>query len=191
MDYVNRNKSLKERIYINKDELGMIEGQLSLEAHVKRYAFIRQYAHGKVLDCACGCGYGTYMLSNNPDVKEITGVDISIDAINHANENFKNDKINFICSDLKDVNIEANQLISLETIEHLKQPIELIDMAFRNNISEIILCYPTKKSTHYNKFHYHDFNFSDIKDILKNKQYEIYDYYEVQREVMFIFAKLI
>jgi len=191
MKLIERNKGIKERIYISKDELELIESQLSLEAHIQRYAFVRQYAHGIVLDCACGCGYGTYMLSKNPDVKLVVGIDRSEKAIEYAESNYFTAKSYFVhCNEIKEFTSKNNidQLISLETIEHLKNPIDLVDMAVKNNIEQLIISFPTKKSSHYNKFHYHDFSYNDIEELI-GRFYNIKDFFEYKREVGFIFAQ--
>jgi len=186
---ITRNKKIKERIYITKDELESIESGLSLDAHIQRYGFVRQYAHGNVLDCACGCGYGTYMLSKNPDVESIVGVDVLKGAIEYANLHFTNDKVSFRCGDIGKMVLlkQVDQLISIETIEHLQYPLDLINMVVKNNINELIISFPTKKSTHYNKYHYHDFTFNDIKMLLSD-QYRIRDSFEYKREVGFVFC---
>ena len=51
-----------------------IEGEIVYE-HVHRYAFARRYAAGRrVLDVACGEGYGSAMLARA--AREVVGVDI-------------------------------------------------------------------------------------------------------------------
>lgn len=191
-DSMMRNNGVKERIYITDSELEIIENRLSVEAHVQRYGFVRQYVHDHVLDCACGCGYGTYMLSKNPDVKSIIGVDRSKEAIDFAMDNYCDKKTFFThCENIEDFEVECiDQLVSIETIEHLKDPMTLIEMAIRNEVPELIISFPTKKSTHYNKFHYHDFTFNDIKEMLVG-YYKVKDSFEYKREVGFVFAKKI
>src|SRR5260370_283810 len=51
--------------------------------HLARYAFAQRYAAGKhVLDCGCGTGYGTFELGQA--AAEVTGLDLSCDAIEYA-----------------------------------------------------------------------------------------------------------
>ena len=57
----------------------MIPGRVDrilLQEHVARYKFALDYSNGlRILDAACGAGYGCYILASNAE--HITGVDIS------------------------------------------------------------------------------------------------------------------
>jgi 2-polyprenyl-3-methyl-5-hydroxy-6-metoxy-1,4-benzoquinol methylase len=50
--------------------------------HVKRYELAAKYAKGRVLDAACGCGYGSSILYAMGT--EVVAVDASADAIGWA-----------------------------------------------------------------------------------------------------------
>ena len=51
--------------------------------HWARYAFALEFAQGKrVLDAACGEGFGSALLART--AREVTGVDISAQAVAHA-----------------------------------------------------------------------------------------------------------
>lgn len=56
-------------------------------------------------------------------------------------------------------------LISVETIEHIPETLVLPNFCDRNLINHVILTYPSKKTTHYNPFHFHDFKLQDILNI--------------------------
>jgi 2-polyprenyl-3-methyl-5-hydroxy-6-metoxy-1,4-benzoquinol methylase len=158
-----------ERIYINKEELQKIETHLSLLRHIERYGLIRQFLYGKVLDCACGVGYGTYLCSQNPDVDSIIGIDIDNDAIAWAHKHFSAANITFINSSIEDFcTSKIDVLVSLETIEHLENPMILSELANRCNINEILVSFPTKKTTHYNKHHFYDLTKQEVLYIFEN-----------------------
>src|SRR5665213_882562 len=57
------------------------EGGSLFQEHAQRYYFALKHIHPnmEVLDCACGTGYGTKILSGK--AKKVTGVDISPAAI--------------------------------------------------------------------------------------------------------------
>jgi len=81
-----RNNYL-ERVDLLQSNTGVYKEHLSL------YNFARKFVLDKeVLDIGCGTGYGTFFLSNI--AKSVIGVDISIDAINRAKENFSFSKFN-------------------------------------------------------------------------------------------------
>ncbi len=58
----------------------------SLELHKSRYEFAAKHAPpGRLLDLACGVGYGTRLLADcRADLLSLTGVDISVRAIEYA-----------------------------------------------------------------------------------------------------------
>src|SRR6266853_2538644 len=97
-------------------ELG---GNMALE-HLHRYAMARELAKGKrVLDIACGEGYGSNLLA---DVAErVFGVDISKEVIDHANLKYKRGNLEFkagSCSSIPIENASVDLVVSFETIEH-------------------------------------------------------------------------
>jgi 2-polyprenyl-3-methyl-5-hydroxy-6-metoxy-1,4-benzoquinol methylase len=147
-----------ERIFLGKSDLLRIENEIRIARHVSRYALLRQYAYGNVLDAACGCGYGTYLLAGNPDVVRVTGVDASADAIEHARANFAHPKVAFVQSGLESYTSDTpiDLVISVETLEHLPDLRVFHDFVVRHGVPRFIVTYPSKKTTHYNRFHHHD-----------------------------------
>lgn len=97
-------------------ELG---GDIALE-HFHRYAFARSLASNKrVLDVACGEGYGARMLAEV--ASEVVGVDINPTVIAHASATYNRSNLQFCvgsCTrvDLPDASIDL--VISFETLEH-------------------------------------------------------------------------
>jgi len=159
--------NLRERIYIKKNILIEKERDLLDARHIERYAMIRQWCHGVVYDAACGCGYGSYMIGMNPDVDFVLGFDIDKSAIDHAKSEFSCKRVSFNCMSLdkiKKANVDV--LVSLETIEHIKNPLIYSSMISNIKPKEIILSFPSKKTTHYNPHHFHDFKTLDILNLL-------------------------
>lgn len=154
-----------ERIVLDKQLVDQIEQDMLIRRHIERYALVRQYAFGTVLDAACGVGYGSYLVAKNPDVDKIVGVDCDKETIDFAKDNFEGGKISFECNFFEKIAGEFDVLLSLETIEHLDDPKVLAEMAKRCNVKEVIVSYPTKKTTHYNKYHKWDFSKADIEYI--------------------------
>jgi 2-polyprenyl-3-methyl-5-hydroxy-6-metoxy-1,4-benzoquinol methylase len=165
---VKKPEHKMERIILDKQQVEQIEQDMLIRRHIERYALVRQFLYGRVLDAACGVGYGSYLLAKNPDVDTICGVDCDEESIVFAKENYEDGKIHFECSAINNITGDYDFLVSLETIEHLSEPKELADLAQRCNVKEMIVSYPTKKTTHYNKYHLWDFDASDIKYIFSN-----------------------
>jgi 2-polyprenyl-3-methyl-5-hydroxy-6-metoxy-1,4-benzoquinol methylase len=93
--------------------------------HVERYEFARKYCKGKdVLDVACGCGYGSYILFQ--EAKSVLGIDYSQEAIDYARKFWLAKNITFRQFDLNsDITPLGtfDVIVSLETVEHLDTPI--------------------------------------------------------------------
>ncbi len=96
--------------------------------HWHRYAFVAPVVRGlRVLDAACGEGYGSFLLAHA--AARVTGVDISADAVAHARERYPRDNLEFIHGSvtelpLPDASVDA--IVSFETIEHLAAQREML-----------------------------------------------------------------
>ena len=90
--------------------------------HVHRYAFAAQFCHqARVLDAACGEGYGSAMLA--AVAARVTGVDISADTIAHASARYgAQENLDFECADCTALPFGPESfdvVVSFETLEHL------------------------------------------------------------------------
>jgi len=145
-----------ERIQISKSDLLQIENQIRFQEHIRRYASVRRFLYGRVLDFACGCGYGSHLLATNPEVSEVIGIDKDEEGINWAKREFENHKCKFRCEDVLSLKEKFDTLVSLETIEHFENN-EIYHQVIENcDIDQLILSYPNKKSTHFNPYHLRD-----------------------------------
>ena len=176
-----------ERKIIRNAKLQELCEHISLEAHVKRYRFARPYTYGRVLDCACGVGYGTHLISQNPDVRSVVGLDVDEESIVMAKAEFPGEKIDFVCADLRAFTDPAgfDVLVSIETIEHLEEPRDLKELAVRNRVRKVILSFPAFKSTHTNPFHKHDIKIDAVRTLF-SPSYRIAETYEYLKEVWFV-----
>jgi SAM-dependent methyltransferase len=96
-------------------------GEIWIE-HWHRYHFASAWAAGKrVLDVACGEGYGTALLSRH--AASITGVDVSDKAIAHASATYASlPNATFTCASCTDMPLPAasvDLVVSFETLEHI------------------------------------------------------------------------
>jgi SAM-dependent methyltransferase len=96
-------------------------GEIAYE-HWHRYAFARRFAAGKrVLDAACGEGYGTALLG--AVAASVVGIDIDIATIDHARATYGEGKrTRFLaasCTGLPLPSASFDVVVSFETIEHL------------------------------------------------------------------------
>jgi 2-polyprenyl-3-methyl-5-hydroxy-6-metoxy-1,4-benzoquinol methylase len=155
-----------ERIMISKSKVEETENEIRFHEHLRRYAAVRRFCYGRVLDFASGCGYGSFILSSNPDVEVVVGIDKDEVAINWANKEFSSEKAQYRCVDIEAVSEKFDTLVSLEAIEHFEDLSLIPRLADRCGIDHIVISYPNKKSTHFNPYHVHDFNAQNILDIM-------------------------
>lgn len=160
------DKAVLERILITREKFYEVESEIRFHEHLRRYAAIRRFCYGKVLDFASGCGYGSFILSVNPDVERVVGVDKDGDAVKWADNEYKTDKTEFRCRDIEEVSEKFDTLVSLEAIEHFEDLSLIPRLAERCEVDNVIISYPDKKSTHFNRYHLHDFSAQDILNLM-------------------------
>lgn len=97
-----------------------VPGEIVYE-HVHRYAFARRFATGRrVLDAACGEGYGSALLAQV--AAEVTGVDIDGATIAHARATYPGRNLAFVAASVTSLPLPAasiDLIVSFETVEHV------------------------------------------------------------------------
>lgn len=137
--------------------------QATLALHVERYAWAARAARpGRILDLACGVGYGTHLLrQRNPALASAVGVDVAPDAIAHARRHYADAATRFVASDaLAFADAEGfDTVVSLETIEHVESPesvfAKLVSLLRPGGV--LVASVPTTPSVDLNPHHRHDF----------------------------------
>jgi ubiquinone/menaquinone biosynthesis C-methylase UbiE len=96
--------------------------------HLHRYAIAKEFAQGKrVLDIACGEGYGSNLLAASAD--HVTGVDIDQPTITHASKKYIRENLSFIQASVEKIPFEAatfDLVVSFETLEHTTEHVSTI-----------------------------------------------------------------
>jgi SAM-dependent methyltransferase len=160
---MNRHNDTLERLIPDEAVKGAT-GEETLQLHLERYEFSARHARGKrVLDIACGTGYGTSLLAERCGaVESFVGVDQSEEAIAYARERYGNERINFISGNAMtfDDKDGFDTIISLETIEHLPNPIAFIGhlVTLLRPGAVLVASVPTTPSVDANPHHLHDFS---------------------------------
>lgn len=89
--------------------------------HVARYEWAAQRLQGRVIDLACGVGYGTAILAKSGCVA--LGFDRDPEAIAYARKHYADGGATFKCQEAARVDPgPADAAVCFETIEHLKHP---------------------------------------------------------------------
>jgi len=155
-----------------------IEGEIVYE-HVHRYAFARRYAAGRrVLDAACGEGYGSAILAAT--AREVVGVDIDAATVAHARATYAPVRnLSFVegsAAKLPLPDASVDLVVSFETIEHLDaadQPRMLAEFArVLSADGVIVLSAPNRpeysESRGYvNPYHRHEHDRAELEGLLE------------------------
>lgn len=150
-----------------------VTGQATLALHVERYRFAARHARpGRVLDLACGAGYGSAILAERADLR-ILGVDLSFDAIDYARRHHAQARVEFAQGDAQAF-IDRDgfdTIVSLETLEHVADPGRLLERfaALLRPGGRLIASVPTTPSVDLNPHHLHDFSERSIRALVATR----------------------
>ncbi len=162
--------------------------------HIARYYFAFPFIQGRVLDIACGTGYGCHMVAKDRkrEVHEVVGVDVDEETILYANREYNHQKVRYIQGDALDPQLPDrlglfDTILSFETIEHVPN-----DQLFMNHLyrmlkpgGTLVLSSPFGRGRGMltsEPFHYHQFTPEEFEQLF-NPFSEVDIYY--QRGVIF------
>lgn len=105
--------------------------------HKNRYNFASQYLKQqkpiRILDLACGIGYGSMMLSEETGA-QVTGIDIDPGAVAYGKKYYNNAQTDFLCIDALNYEPPAESfdaIVSFETIEHVNFAVSLVQKFYQ------------------------------------------------------------
>lgn len=145
--------------------------------HIHRYALAQAYVKNKrVLDLACGEGYGSFLLSET--AAQVTGIDIDEESIRRAAKVYRKDHLSFRVGSVTALPIQGKSQIDVvvcfETLEHI-----LDQQLFLNEVKRLlttegllIVSTPNKPvysegGTMHNPFHLKELDFPDFEKLLR------------------------
>ena len=153
------------------------QGEIAHE-HWHRYAFARGLVAGRrVVDVACGEGYGSALLT--PDAAEVIGVDIDPGAVAHAAARYRAANLRFAVGSataLPLAHAAVDAVVSFETIEHLPQQAQAAMIAeFARVLSPrgvLVLSSPNRSQYsdargYRNPFHLHELDRGELDTLLR------------------------
>lgn len=155
------------------------------QEHLARYKFAFKYCRDKkILDIACGTGYGSFLLADNCNA-EVHGADISQKSISIARNSNAHPNIVYKVTDACDLPYTDNLfdiVISFETIEHIENQHKFLSELSRvlKPNGTLVISTPNRKVTRelgiHNKYHKKELTFSELDSLLKGNFQNI-DYY--------------
>lgn len=159
-----------------------------VRSHKSRYYLARGFINKDqiVVDAACGCGYGSEILSKN--AKRVIGLDYDSESIIHAKKNHKRFNNSFALTDLSKSQILLNfdVAVSIETIEHIDN--------FRNHLNnlkkakKIIICsVPIIPTVGINLHHKHDFKENTLINEISDEKWQLYQFVKQDIYGIYIF----
>lgn len=159
----------------------VIPGEVEVDLwneHLARYAFASRFASARrVLDVGCGSGYGAVELSRT--ARSVTGLDISLDALQFAGAHYTGESLSFIAASASSLPFKSNAfdlVTAYEVIEHLDDWAELIREARRVLAIDGLFSVSTPNKQYYaesrgaageNPFHVHEFTAAEFERELR------------------------
>lgn len=149
-------------------------GLETLRLHLDRYEFAARVAKGpRLLDMACGVGYGSALLAERrPDIASLIGVDVDGEAIAYARKRYESS--NRVAYRLADAMTFAadeqfDTIVSLETIEHLPDPVGFSQRlaALLKSDGILVASVPITPSVDGNPHHLHDFSKKSFLEMMR------------------------
>nr|HRC86310.1 class I SAM-dependent methyltransferase [Thermoanaerobaculia bacterium] len=149
-----------------------------LEHSLERYRKALPYVGGKrVLDIACGSGYGSRMLLD-AGAREVVGVDLSPEAVGYAEATYGCPGLRFVASDAMSFEGGGFDVItSFETLEHVPDP-RLFLATLRSRLGPgglLLLSASTVPTSDLYVFHLHDFDADELRRLVREAGLEICD----------------
>lgn len=145
--------------------------------HYSRYLFASRLASRKrVLDIACGAGYGAECLART--AASVTAIDLAPDAAAAARQSYGAPSINFLAADARRLpfpDASFDLIVAFEVIEHLDNPEELLTEARRLLApgGQFVVSTPnrlyyaeTRKLSGPNPYHVHELDFIEFRAAL-------------------------
>ena len=145
--------------------------------HIHRYAFAAHFVKGKrVLDLACGEGYGAYILAR--EAEYVAGVEIDKTTVQHARSRYIKDNLEFIEGSILAVPIEGERkfdlVVCFEAIEHIAEHEKLLSEVKRllKDDGLFMVSTPNKvvytdEPDYHNPFHVKELYFDEFKSLLR------------------------
>jgi 2-polyprenyl-3-methyl-5-hydroxy-6-metoxy-1,4-benzoquinol methylase len=150
------------------------------DIHLRHYKTAARYVKGKrVLDIACGTGYGTQMLAL-AGASAVVGVDICPTTVQYAQKHYQEPNVEFVCANAEQFEWfePFDVVVSFETIEHVPHPDGFLNRLRSLLIPEgdLLLSVPLGETRHIDRYHIHAFSQENIFELFEKAGFFIEKY---------------
>lgn len=159
------------------------KGEQVYGEHIARYKALGDITKDKiVLDIASGSGYGTALIAKT--ARQVSGVDVSAEAVAYAQENYDGQNIEYKKGDGVKIPYPDGYfeiITSFETIEHIKDYKSFMSECKRVLKKDGLLLLSTPNSIEFaegNHFHLHEFEQYELLNLVKKYYKYIKPYYQ-------------
>lgn len=167
--------------------LPMLPGERT-ELHLRRYEFAAaggRLAGRRVLDAACGTGYGSKLLRALGGAASVTGVDICPEATAYAARRHAADGVRFVTASalhtgLPDAAVDA--VVSFETVEHIVDSEALVGEFARVLAPGGLLIMSTPNNSGLTKHHVHSFTRESLEQVLR-RRFDAFEWFGQRTEM--------
>lgn len=147
------------------------------DLHFRRYETAAPYVKGKrVLDIACGAGYGSQMLGF-AGARSVVGVDVCPQTVEYARKHYQTSNVEFICANAEQFEWQEkfDVVVSFETIEHLEKPDRFLDRIHHLLIpgGDFLLSVPLGETRHLDRYHLHAFSQEEVLVRLEKARFSV------------------
>lgn len=143
--------------------------------HIYRYRFAARLVRGaRVLDIACGEGYGTAALAG-AGARSVLGVDVSREICKHADRRYGVKTVVGSGDDIPLASESIDVIVSFETIEHLTEPERFLDECRRVLApgGKLIISTPNReifnRTVKPDPFHCSELNETELVELLRER----------------------
>ncbi|WP_292021770.1 class I SAM-dependent methyltransferase [Maritimibacter sp. UBA3975] len=144
--------------------------------HVARYEFAATQLRprSRVLDLACGVGYGSAILAEAHH--NVTGIDQSAAAINYAIQHYWRPGALFMTQRAEDLDMQGRYdvAVSFETVEHIEYPLPVL-RKLRTMADKLIVSVPNEAEFPHttNRFHFRHYTKDDLDTLLADAGWSV------------------
>ena len=174
------------------------------DEHFERYMFAsKRVKEKKVLDIACGVGYGCEIYSES-GAKHVVGVDILKSNIEYAESKYSAANISFIEKNIYEIDYkeEFDVITSFETIEHIENDSLVLKKLYNalKNDGILMISTPNRKITSpdtksindkpANEYHTREYTLGEFKNLVSKNGFRVKNVFGQRNRLYFKFTTM-